>query len=333
MAVYEDLPEGEIGVDDAPTSGALSSFINVVAAAVSLSLLAGVGVWGYKLMMRDVSGIPVVRAVEGPMRSQPKDPGGRPADHQGLAVNEVAAQGAATDPADRLVLAPKPVVLYDEDLPKRVVSETPPPQAESQAPTAAASSAAKEPGSEAAESGSLEALIAGLTDGVEPLEPLAPETPVAQQVEPETLQPDPEPEPEIVVAVVEGPGPKSSVRPVVRPASFAVPTAQGIAPIAQDGTDPAASLDVDPASLAAGTKLAQLGAYESADVARSEWDRIAGKFSDYMDGKQRVIQRASSGGRVFYRLRVMGFSDLSDARRFCSALVAENADCIPVTTR
>ena len=29
----------------------------------------------------------------------------------------------------------------------------------------------------------------------------------------------------------------------------------------------------------------------------------------------------------------MGFAGLSDARRFCSALVAGNADCIPVTTR
>ncbi|HBS49363.1 MAG TPA: sporulation protein SsgA, partial [Rhodobacteraceae bacterium] len=33
------------------------------------------------------------------------------------------------------------------------------------------------------------------------------------------------------------------------------------------------------------------------------------------------------------RLRAMGFDDISDARRFCSALVAGGADCIPVTTR
>jgi hypothetical protein len=29
----------------------------------------------------------------------------------------------------------------------------------------------------------------------------------------------------------------------------------------------------------------------------------------------------------------MGFADLGEARRFCSALVAERADCIPVVTR
>jgi hypothetical protein len=90
---------------------------------------------------------------------------------------------------------------------------------------------------------------------------------------------------------------------------------------------------VSPDSLPAGTRLAQLGAYESAEVARAEWDRISGRFGDYLEGKKRVIQRAESGGRTFYRLRAMGFADLSDARRFCSALVAGNADCIPVTTR
>jgi hypothetical protein len=94
-----------------------------------------------------------------------------------------------------------------------------------------------------------------------------------------------------------------------------------------------ATLEVDASSLPAGTRLAQLGAYESADVARAEWDRIHGKFPDFLDDKQRVIQRAESGGRIFYRLRAMGFADLADARRFCSALVAGRADCIPVTTR
>jgi hypothetical protein len=52
-----------------------------------------------------------------------------------------------------------------------------------------------------------------------------------------------------------------------------------------------------------------------------------------MAGKQRVIQKASSGGRTFYRLRVMGFTDMSAARHFCAALVAANADCIPVVTK
>ena len=60
-------------------------------AVVSLALVAGLGVWGYKLTVRDVSGVPVVRALEGPMRVLPTDPGGKLATHQGLAVNAVQA--------------------------------------------------------------------------------------------------------------------------------------------------------------------------------------------------------------------------------------------------
>lgn len=82
-----------------------------------------------------------------------------------------------------------------------------------------------------------------------------------------------------------------------------------------------------------GTRLAQLGAYKSEAIAREEWARLEARFGDYLDGKNRVIQKATSGGRTFYRLRAMGFDDLAEARRFCSALVAERAECIPVVTR
>ena len=91
--------------------------------------------------------------------------------------------------------------------------------------------------------------------------------------------------------------------------------------------------DVDPGSIPAGTRLVQLGAFDTPEIARAQWGRIQDKFGDYLQGKDRVVQTAESGGRTFYRLRALGFSDLSDARRFCSALVAEGADCIPVVTR
>ena len=82
-----------------------------------------------------------------------------------------------------------------------------------------------------------------------------------------------------------------------------------------------------------GTALVQLGAFAGPDVARSEWVRLSSKFSSFMTGRDLVIQRAVSGGSIFYRLRAAGFSDLSDAQRFCSALKAANTDCVPVVTR
>jgi hypothetical protein len=68
-------------------------------------------------------------------------------------------------------------------------------------------------------------------------------------------------------------------------------------------------------------------------VAAAEWSRISTRFPDYLAEKSQVIQQASSGGKTFFRLRAMGFVDLADARRFCAALIAEDAACIPVVVR
>jgi len=91
--------------------------------------------------------------------------------------------------------------------------------------------------------------------------------------------------------------------------------------------------DVSATEIAAGTRLVQLGAFESEDVARAEWDNVALRFPEMLEGKDRVIEMAQSGGKTFYRLRAHGFGDLSASRRFCAALVAQGAACIPVTVR
>ncbi|MBL4768276.1 MAG: SPOR domain-containing protein [Rhodobacteraceae bacterium] len=348
----------EQGVDPEASGGSfVGGLTNVLGTLVSLGLLVGVGIWGYKLMVRDVSGVPVVRAIEGPMRMQPKNPGGQQADHQGLSVNTIAAHGTAAAPADRLMLAPRPVTLADEDAPmgeieatktKVEVVEVAQPVFVNGKPVIEDSAAIA-----AFQTGSVEALVNELTAGIRPLfgaREVGNETDgTANIVQPEPLNPDapiqavlvtaalemPTIEPRIVATLVRGPGPKQSLRPQLRPARLVVPADTGDATNAAIAAALTAATpeDVDADSLPAGTRLAQLGAFDSPDIARAEWDRMNAKFGDYLAGKSRVIQKATSGGRVFYRLRAMGFEDLSDARRFCSALVAENADCIPVTTR
>ncbi len=291
--------------EPAESGAGFSRMIGVAGAMVSLALVAGIGVWGYQLVMRDVNGIPVVRALEGPMRIQPDDPGGSQADHQGLAVNSVAASGVAAKPAERLMLAPPPVPLSGEDVPMTGAGNRNDPVDALIAP---------EPASQVVEitPASVPAAATGTP------EMLATATPT--QAEHAAVAPAPE--------IVTGPGVARSLRPHLRP-ERAVLTGQE----AERAVPETVSLDVDPEALPAGTRLAQLGAFANADLARAEWARLSGGFSEYFDEKQRVIQKASSGGRTFYRLRAMGFADLSDARRFCAVLVAENADCIPVTTR
>lgn len=301
--------------------GGLGMVANLAGAAISLALLVGVGVWGYKLMVRDVSGVPVVRALDGPMRVQPENPGGRPADNQGLAVNAVAADGAAEAPADTLILAPKPVDLTQEDTPVAALST----------PVSDTSETAPAPAAPRAQSDEIEALVAQITEGTQPLSEERPTPVAAPIVAPEPVviaeAEDPSAASEASVAR-EVPGVAVSLRPQRRPAGGA-PAAVQLASVEATQT----ALDIDPAEVSAGTRVVQLGAYESGEIARTEWDRLAVQFGDYMQGKRRIVQEATSGGRTFFRLRVHGFDDLSDARRFCSALVAEGADCIPVVTR
>ena len=298
------------------TAGRLSQFAG---AAISLTLLIGVLVWGYQLVMRDVTGIPVVKATQSPMRIAPEDPGGRQAAHQGLAVNEVAGRGAAAGPVDQLILAPTPVDLTSEDAtaPELRLTSVAPVDAPATVQTQSAQASRLTP-----QDAAIQALADQIASGVTPLAEVAPLADAAVETTRAPVTDVPTVASQIAaVATVQ--------RPRARPASIRTASAAAMA-----RTAPAASsIDVAAASLPAGTRLVQLGAYDSEDVARQEWTRIAGKFDTFFDGKSRVIQQAQSGGRTFYRLRAHGFGDLADARRFCAALVAERTDCIPVVTR
>lgn len=304
------------GAQQAPEAGRKASLANILGAAASLALVVGVGVWGYGVMSRDVSGVPIVQAMSGPMRVAPENPGGDLADHQGLAVNQVAGSGSAAAPADRLTLAPRPAGLGEEDVALGAII----PQAQLDQPVPA--SLGDQPVSLAADD-PIELLANQLASGVTPLQPLDPE-PVSQPDAPVSIEDAIKDE-----LLKTQPGLTRSLRPKTRPSNLR--KTASIAPVVEAETT--AVREIDPASLPAGTRLVQVGAFDSPETARKEWTKLEGKFGEYLAGKNRVIQRATSGGRVFYRLRAQGFDDLSDARRFCAAFVAQNVDCIPVVTR
>lgn len=306
------------------SASSLTTLTNFLAAGLSVALIIGVGIWGYKLMMRDVTGLPVVQAVNGDMRVLPDNPGGQLALNQGLSVNEIAAAGTSSAPADTLVLAPIPVKLAAEDKPVSSALVAPVQQPAPLDLTTGTSATIPAPSTQAAvdsaQDASVADLVRQLTAGVAAIDA---ETTVTG--------------PKVVAAVtsrttseapaIQATGLRASLRPALRPATGPAVVIPVSAPAK------AATNDISASSIPAGTRLVQLGAFDSAEVARSQWDEIEGRFGDFLVGKSRVVQRAESGGRIFYRLRAMGFEDLSDARRFCSALLAENADCIPVVTR
>lgn len=328
-----DIPVGMRGGHPVPTRNA-GKVMNWAGAALSVALLIGTGVWGYKLLVRDVSGVPVVRALEGPMRKKPESPGGEPAENQGLAVNKVAADGSAEKPADRLVLAPPPIQLTERDA---VVEATRAPVLETEklekpAPRARPDAITAPPALKSGEALTVEELAAQLAAGAAPLSESGPADTPPVKTKVAGLAPESEPAGTSPKPVIKG-GLKRSLRPVPRPSTLAAPQAEQVRLASITPAIEAAPKTVDAADIPVGTRMVQLGAFASPEIAAAEWDKLSTRFGDYLGEKTRVIQKASSGGKVFYRLRAMGFADVSDARRLCSALKAENADCIPVTTR
>ena len=105
-----------------PDGSSLVLVAGLCGAALSLALAIGIGVWAYKLIIRDVSGIPVIAASKEPMRITPEEPGGTPTQNQGLSVNAVAEEGIVPDP-QKVTLAPRPVVLVTDDLASKELKE------------------------------------------------------------------------------------------------------------------------------------------------------------------------------------------------------------------
>lgn len=310
----------------------VQKWVNGAGAVTSVALILGLGVWGYDLAVRDVRGIPVIQALEGPARVAPDDPGGELASYQGMAVNEIAADGTAGDPADALTLAPRPEGLAAEDQAMGALAASSDPVAAD--PLSPAPAAAPPPASDAVP------VLASLDPAAIPAGEPLPDGAV-EEMSDGTVAPNAGlPAPSAAAIPADVPGVAQSLRPATRPAVVAAAPAYdaiaeaAAAAVAEALAAPAGmALDADPATLVDGTRLVQIGAYPDEAQARLEWDKAAARFAALMDGKRRVIEPATSAGETFYRLRVEGFADLDDARRFCAALKAEGAECVPAAVR
>ncbi|MFE3838150.1 SPOR domain-containing protein [Pseudogemmobacter sonorensis] len=331
-----------------PRFGRGQRIVNLLGAFGSVALVLSLGWWGWDLAMRDVRGVPVVRALEGPMRMAPEDPGGAVIDHQGLAVNDVPAVGGAAPPPDRLVLAPRPVELAPEDAPGLAMPDS----VELSVELSAELSPAPMPGMAVGPDPGFDTGMTALAE--------APATMMPLETAPESAPVPMDQEAAVAAALAEAlglddlsdgmpgglvetatlddqgrPAPPGAItrspRPMPRPDRLA--TASASAATAPARASAVAPVAVDPDTLAPGTRLVQFGAYDSTAIAEQEWIRLTARFGDLMEGKQMVIQAAESGGRTFWRLRALGFNDEQDSRRFCAALEAESTRCIPVAHR
>jgi hypothetical protein len=316
--IYGDDYDSLTGPD---SSGFLpAGAMRAAGAIVFLGLIVGMSFWAYRLGTRDAAEVPIIRAMEGPARVQPADPGGLQAAHQGLEVNAILA---GTPPeagaAESITLAPPPMTLAEEDGPQgELVVEAP------------------------AHFDAAEAL-----DDEELRLPVQEDGPDVAGFIPEGTSEPLSAEPESVDAAVEAVAEPvvTDLRPRGRPANLAratapvqtaaVPAAQAPAAAAPaPASAPAPQVAAVPrevTGLRTGTRLIQLGAFDSEVLTRQVWDQLARQHADLLGGKSLFVERATANARVFYRLRVAGFENTDQTLSMCEALRARGVDCIPVT--
>lgn len=267
--------------------------LNWIGAVASVALVAGLVYWVFQVGTRNPNEIPIIHAMEGPSRTQPKDPGGTQANHQGLAVNAVQAEGEAEKPTETVILAPRQQSLTQEDLAQgELVKVQPVLRTE---PSVTQIKAIPEPSTQDA---SL----------------------IIETIKTETQS----------TVIASSPyAPLASIVPRGRPAdlNLRIKAATAVA------ASPTTASTKGVTSVPVGTRLVQLGAYDSEAIAQKEWVRLNGKHGDLLAGKEQLIQVASSGGRKFYRLRAIGFENVEASRNLCSALLARGTPCIPVSAR
>ncbi len=286
-------------------------------AVAFLALIGGMALWAYRLGTRDAAEVPVIQAMAGPARVQPEDPGGLRAAHQGLEVNSVlAGEPAPETKAATPAMAP-PVLLTEEDGPQGELVVASP--ATLQEAELSADGDLRMPGQEDAEEVTPQSLVSQALgaqsparwDGAVAGDALEDSASVAEL----EAAPSPRPlrrPPNLVLA--------RAAAAAAAPESAPVPAPAAAAPAAREVSSPGK-----------GTRLVQLGAYDSEALTRQAWQQLVGRYPDLLRSKSLYVERTTANARVFYRLRVAGFESADQTRVMCESLRARGVDCIPVT--
>jgi len=276
-----------------------------IGAVLSLSLLAGAIGWSYKLVVRDINQIPIVRAQLGPLRVAPDNPGGLTAANQGLSVTQLAVNEKPLL-SDEINLAPAAEILNEEtsasllrevDKLNQIDETYEIKEINAENTTSLDGSSGAMKGETASKTESLVAQVAFSQKKVEIENAVSLALSITSEFDPSL----------------------TSLRPKTRPRSV------------QQNRELIVSKE-PMSKLPIGSAIVQLGAFDSKSLAESEWRRFEKLLGSILAPKQMIIQKAESGGKIFYRLRAAGFNDISDARQFCTA-ISDKVACIPVVTR
>lgn len=323
----------------------MTKFLQILAAAVSLSCVMALFYWAVTLATLDTSKVPVIRKAQGPARIAPENPGGAATNHLGYAVNSVQANGDAEAPAETVRLAPQPVGLSVEDLAglevqeavlirEAIEQEATNQEAASQGITDQGTIVTATTGTVATKDAApklREVKLAPLetTDDLAAKEALAEALAIARAAAENTLKPATSSSVQSATSDLGQDPAHPRIKPQLRPANIeiALASSKPAKPKAQTPAKPYVT------EVALGTVMVQLGAFDSEKIVTREWSRLRSKHDELLGDKKLYVQKTQKGDKTYYRLRALGFAKASEAKNLCSALDNQGTACIPVVAR
>jgi hypothetical protein len=315
------IPESDNGLAFKPVSrrakpqrrwGLIFSISFVVAAA-------GYVVFEGSLEEGDEFRVPLVRAKEIPIKTRPKNPGGRDVQHRDKLVYDRLPGGVERSPVEVLnpppeAPLPPPQKVVPKEPPKQIPAPVAPPVVKTvpqgpSTPTSSDVASIKQP------------VPAPMSPNVDTAKPKTPPKPKVVKLPPpsppsaksETKKPEVKAKPkEFVLKSLEKskplPAPKSIQKPKIK------------APV------PTRSAN------ASGKFLIQLAAVRSVERATTEWSRLRRKHPDLLKGLSLTVTKADLGpGKgTFYRLRAGLIAKESAAKSLCARLIRRKIGCLVV---
>lgn len=341
------IEENETAVEEPSRSVSIKGVLStVVGAVVALALLLTLGVWFYRLGVRDAQNVPIIRAALDPVKVRPEDPGGTETPHQDITSYQVAESEPIQSAS--AVIAPAPpeprpedVAMGDLAAQQNVQPVAEPEQtAEIVQPAVPSTGDATAPDISAQPDASSDALQAEIDRQViavlsesdsNPQTPAVSQAPSLEDAALTTSEPaEPEAQSDTDTAVEDDPAPVltgTAFAPAISPAAPQRP--RNLLARVEEAKQEAAQSVTNLASRAANSRVqVQLAADPDESAIRQQWRRIYNANSDVLRDRALAVQQTISGGTTFYRLRVGPFKDTSEARAVCEALKARGQDCI-----
>ncbi|MEL7470594.1 MAG: SPOR domain-containing protein [Pseudomonadota bacterium] len=342
-----------------------SAISTAIGALVAMALLLTLGVWFYRLGVRDAQNVPIIRAAIEPAKTRPDDPGGLVAPHQDVSSYGVADSAGVQ--ASAAVIAPPPPEPRAEDVAMGELTPVSDAPVAPQKPAATVANALSGAVDDALKDVSTEDLIkqaeeiAAVVRAVQqPDASTAPEETAAKPAEAAPQQPEEaaqvqEPEPtdepaadatgeQLALATPatsedtaeaeaneEEPAPEitggSREAPAISPPVLKRPP-NLLDRVKQAGAVEKASASELSARAAQSAVQIQLAADPSEAVIRAMWAKIRRANDDILHDRALAVGTTISGGTTYYRLRVGPFRDGAEARSVCQALKARGQDCL-----